>query len=450
MSWSDTARDEALEVVRAPSREAGPRRLRITSPARLTLLTFVLCLPATDVLAPSPWLPLPMLCALALGALLLFQPRVLRVQREDLLLGMVVVSCVLPYLWSSRYIGPKTLSHMAAFLTAIGLYYVVVRSWLNHLGRTQDDFQGVFAAVAVALFVVSSYVYAEFVLVNLMGWSADGPLPHLTRPEYLATVLQQTGAGISRARGFAAESGTMALFFELAIFLAYPAIKRLSKGLAATYFAYCLGAFALLFSVGGMASLAAAATIYAILGGPRSTLRTAGVFAALGLLVVVSFPEQSMLFFEQTVLTKLSLLSGTAHAGSSSTRAGIYGGTMALVAEFPLGVGLGIAPSVAEYGGVLHGHVISAGQVSLYGFLAVSGGLVALLAFLAMQAHVLRLAWTLKEHSAPMFMAGTSLYIHHLVVTEYWLPNLWFYFALVMALASAERARNIAGVRAPA
>ena len=66
--------------------------------ARWIFYAFVLALPLTDVLSFSPWLPPPMLMLLLLGFFTFLQPQVISFEKTDFLLGLMVISSIVPFL----------------------------------------------------------------------------------------------------------------------------------------------------------------------------------------------------------------------------------------------------------------------------------------------------------------------------------------------------------------
>ena len=161
----------------------------------------------------------------------------------------------------------------------------------------------------------------------------------------------------------------------------------------------------------------------------------AAVVAAVALLFVGDTVIQAV---NDVVGLRLSAMLGGEGAESGRFRLALYKEIVDLLAIRPLGIGFGITPGLDTVGGNYHGVVLSEGQISLLGAFLVAGGLPAGILLMIIVIESLRRVIKVPLFGVPIGAGLLALSLHHLVVSEYWLPFFWFGLAAASAFSAAQ------------
>jgi len=410
---------------------------------------FIITLPITNAFALAPWAPIPLIIAILIFCVLLLSGR-LRIFSSDFLFVALIVSVTVPWLWSLQQSYVKSIVHFFALFMVINIYFITIRAVfiLNYLNS--DWFQKISFILYKATFLVSVFILCEFFFVNFLGISIDSIIPYATREAYEATIV----GGIQRARGFASESGSMALFYDLALFLCLPALTTRRRKLA--YLLIICGAFILLFSAGAFSVVLPCFLILAALKFrfkflPYVKLLFVLVLFAVGLSVF--FYENIENYVLISLLPKLALLSFDAGSsiGSASERLQNYQQIIELIGHYPFGVGFGITAELGERGMAYNGIPVSAGQLSFFGTFATAGGIPGLTIIFAIAINALSTAYRMRRQHPELLCGGLALTLHHVIVSDFWQPYIWFFWALTSALQNGNyvgRGKTALGTKA--
>lgn len=393
---------------------------------------YIFTMPMVDVLSFSPWIPLPLM----LGGLLLIFSKKIVYDKCDYLIVLTILFSVIPYFWSFDYIGVKTISHFFALIVSVIIYYFLTKTVIRELISSGKS-QGLVTAICISLIICSLYICVEFFSDNFFGLDIDNYISHMTRFSYDAIVLN----GVYRARGFASESGVMAIYFEMYFFILI-GLHRLYKinnkktDLIKLTFVLSLMAFLLLFSTASILVLALGCIFIFFRQG--ISLRWIAVSSAISVIMTVFFYNQIENYIENTFLKKVAIFYSDEKIGSASERSEIYSKNLDVFFNFPFGIGHGIAPEVAYQDSNYFGLNLIAGQVSIFLMFLISGGILAL-AFLILW--ILNKINKARKGEMKNYVIASILVVvsHYMLVSEYWLPFFWASFALYSEMHLIER-----------
>lgn len=394
----------------------------------LTTLLFILVMPIVNVAGPSVWFTLPALTAGGLFALLWWN-RLLVFDRLFLALLTLALWCFLPWFFSAEYISPKTLLHAVAVISTITIYYAAVRCGLQSLiaqGRTMS----IITVAYLALFGVSVFILFELIVTNVLGIDLNHIIPYIEVPEFTASAL----GFYKRPRGLASEPGVMALFYDFMLFFVLPRLR--TRRYLLGYVFVIVPAYLVLVSTASIVSVLFIATLIAAFRFLSRVWTGARIliFAAIaGCGAAAVWGEQLAETLDLAIVTRVAAFAGAGEDSSADARRGQYAEVAQVVSRYPWGIGFGITPGLSDVGGSYRGIELSPGQISLFGMFLVAGGLVGGLGFTAIVGFALWRAMRAGEMSIPIAGGGIALTLHHLVVTEYWLPFFWFFFATASA-----------------
>jgi len=394
------------------------------------------CLPMVNILGPVSWAPIVFLLGLLLSVLSLFLLQT-RLDFIDPLVFLLVLVCMIPWIWSSDYVSQKTFNHIAAFITVIFVYGIFTRSALIFLFQN-GQIKIVFKALGIGAIFLSLYVIFEFVSETFLGIGVSSWPIHITRPEF--DLGRALGGIVHRPRGFSSEPGNLALYFDFMIFLL--PFCFISQGMKVLSFVVFIISYLLLMSAASIASILVASFLYIAVryrqGRPLSTKLVLFLIGAFCIFFYLAY-DYIVLYVTAQFLPKLSIIFGQADSLSSADRLGRYILVLRTVMEYPFGIGFGITPGLELAGNTYNGLEVTAGQVSFPGTLLVSGGIPALVVYLVIWGMQLRRAYNLDHLSAEMVAGGAALFLHYIFVGAYWFPFLWFYWALISALEVYQR-----------
>src|SRR5437762_5213952 len=396
----------------------------------LFLYALVICF--GDAFKPHPWVPVPLavllLGVVATGWSALLAPRITLdrgfFRAFDLLLVAYVIDLGLSLLLSG-HIESKNLHHLVAYTSVLGFDYFFVKFLFAANGTFVYYETRVRTALAFSVFLVSAYTIVEFIDTNLTGWGITRFVHFIEaqatyQPLFLAFV---------RARGFMAESGTLALFLNVFGPMCFVHLRRrLGTHPAVVFLAIVVAAFAVSFSAAGMAFMAVgslvALVMYAYDRGVwfvplRWSVLLVSALALIGT-IAVAVPA--------AVWTALNAKLTLADPLSAGERLRHWSEAAPIAAEHPIW-GTGIGSTSAESGG---------GVVSFYLTMLKEAGIPSLALILAFLAAVFREILTLPRRDAYKYAYGASFIAavcHYAIISDIWYPWLW----LLCVLAIGQR-----------
>ena len=392
---------------------------------------YIFAIPIVDVMSFSPLMPIPLI----VGCIILISSRRIIYDKGDLYILATIFFTLIPYVWSLEYVGIKTLYHVIALLGSVIVYYLITKTTIREI-CSKGKVETLINVICWSLIFSSVYIVIEYTLNNLFGINIDTFIPHLARVDYGASVLDD----ILRARGFATESGVMAIYYEMYFFI----LVGLQKLYQLTVRPTRLINAALIFSSISLIFLFSTASILVLFFGFLVLITRQGIslkwISACGVifsLFVFVFSDQISYFIENTFLNKIAIFYSSDTIGSARERTEIYNENFNVFMNFPLGIGHGIAPEVSEQNSLYFGHSILAGQVSLFLLFLVSGGVFSLFFFILWIANKLRQCQRgiLKNYVTASFI---SIVAHFTLVSEYWLPFFWVSMALYSEIYFVE------------
>ena len=401
----------------------------------LLSILYILTLPIVDVLSFSALVPIPLI----VGLLILATSPKIAYDKSDIFIFGAFVFTIIPYAWSYSYVGIKAILHVTALAASIVIYYFVTKTIVRTFVINGRGFLFI-KCVCYSLIITSLYICVEYFLNNFTSINIDNYIPHLARVDYGALVLN----GVFRARGFATESGVMAIYFEMYFFLLIGWYQLLNKG---NHSALIIK-LAILFSLVALLLLFSTASILVLIVGVLVIIFKEGLslrWIVICSIIAVSmfglFFEEIQNFIENTFLQKIAFFYSTDTVGSASERTNIYINNIKLLLDFPLGIGHGIAPEVVDSNIQYFGHNLMAGQGSLFLLFLVSGGFISM---------ALLLVWILfklikcQQSALKNYITASILVIiaHYSLVSEYWLPFFWASMAIYSEISHYENMIN--------
>jgi len=400
-------------------------------------VVYIISIPFVAAFALAPSLPLPLLAAILMTFSYLPVARI-RFDLFDPLFAILFFLVVIPWLWSSPYITVKALTHLSALFTVFFVFFFIPRHILTAQFCIQDGFERFCRLYALVLFLVSLLLIFEFIANNVLGFRLNTVIPYPARQEYQAIIT----AEILRSRGLAAESGHMALLFDLGLFLSVIGVRGHFQ--RCIFWPVVLFGFVTMFSVASFFLVAVAVVYYVLRLSLSRPVVALYLVAAVALLAFIGwFFWGGVLeeYFLRSFIPKLSLLWLDASVGSAASRLSAFTEAVSLLASYPFGIGFGIAPAAAELGGFYFGLPISAGHISLFNLFLVAGGIPAAMCFLVIHFGFVLRSMKLRRYSRPVSAGGIALSLHSLLNGDFYLPFLWLFWALVVALHASERRR---------
>jgi hypothetical protein len=401
----------------------------------------LLSMPMVDVFAPSPLLIPPMAIGLVLTAWLI-RCNELSIDRPFAVLLILIAVSFVPWIGSAEYISFKTAFHAAAIIGSATVYYLAMRTALVNLVRMGAALR-IVRTVYVALLAVSLFILVEFVGRNTGAWDVGKFVPHAARTEMEALIL----GIIWRPRGFASEPGVMALYYDFALFFVLPMLA-LGWKYRLGYVFVILPAYLSLFSTASIVvvSISAGALMAwnfrsRFIG---STMRLAAI-VGIFIVVLVAWQDKVTNIAEILIVDKISsLVAGTGSDISGDERRSHIEQVVAVATDYPLGIGFGVTPGLEEVGVKFRGLKIGEGQISLFATFLLAGGVVALLLLAGLIGVSLYQALKIPLYGPYIAAGGLAISLHHLTVTEFWLPFFWFFLACVSAYRHARTTENVA------
>jgi hypothetical protein len=407
---------------------------------RTIFFCYVLLMPFMSALAPAEWFPLPLILLLVAAPLVMLGRHTMPIEyaiRRDLgLLLMWLCGCV-AILFSPIPAGSKNINYSIAMLTCYLFFFCVARAMTLQARLNWFD---VAKAARICLAFLSLAVIVEFYLASFHGiFFAD--IIHFAHKELNAANF--VNENFKRPRAFSTEPGFTALSFEclwpLTLLDARLGRHRWLHGLY-------LVAFAMLASAAALACMLAALAVLWLARSRdvRVMVRFVAILLLIGLPVVLTDAGQEalwVLFGRKFDIVAVDALPD----GDVLTlfdRLNSYDIGFDLLLKHPLGIGWGtLGQSFADSLPVSDaGSLSGSGMLNLYLDVAVASGLVGLLGWLHFVGLRVRDALGSPHSAAPYVAVGLlSVTFHHLFVTEFQFPFLWFGLLLADKLALQTR-----------
>jgi len=392
-------------------------------------MLYVVLMPFMSALAPSEWLPLPLLLLLIAAPAIAMRhdgPTLAQALRADAGFWAAWLLGCAGMVFSPIPLGGKNLNYAAAILVSYLMFFVVVRAWLHHRVVTTAS---IVAAAHLCLTLLSIAVLIEFYTASFHGiFFAD--VIHYAHDDL--NVANLIDADFKRPRAFATEPGFTALCFECL----WPLTMASPRGRPLRHALYAVG-FAVLGSAAALVSLLVGCAVVWVVR--RRDLR--GLFRAMIVAAVVVPIVASTGTGEEIAWSvlgrKLDLTTAAVEGGDSAVtvldRVTTYDTGLALIESHPAGVGWGALGQAFANNAVLPdvGVLRGSGMLSLYLDVGVAAGIAGLVAFLTFIG--MRVRATLRSpHPLAGFLsvALIALCTHHALVTELQFPFLWFALAL--------------------
>lgn len=414
------------------------------------LALYVVLMPFMSALAPSAWLPLPLIVLLTALPWLLARregPTLSRAVRMDA--GFLLAFClgVLAVLWGPVPLGGKHYNYIAAVAVSYGLLLVAVRSWLCHPGITLS---AIGSCAHLGLTVLAVAVILEFVLASFFGYFFADLIPFAHADLTVADLVMEP---FKRPRAFSPEPGFTALAFECLwpLTLLAPA-RRARHVLYAT-------AFALLASAAAMVAFVAALSIIWLARSRSLKGLLLAVVGALAIGLLVSLSDAAADVAWSVLGRKFdldaALTDDVAEGGDAVTafeRASTYFLGLQLLAGFPFGIGWGSLGEAfaTEVSLPDVGTLRGSGMLSLYLDVAVASGWLGFLGVVwFVGSRVAALLRSSNPAATPVACALLTVACHHMLITEFQFPFLWFAIAVAdrLLLEPAKPRGIIAGSR---
>ena len=410
----------------------------------MTVILYAVLMPFLSALAPAAWLPLPLaLMILATPGLVLARRlrALIACWKRDIWFGLIFALGVFAIVGSPVPVGAKALNYTFAVLVSYLFFFVMARELLNGVSGSWDTIS---RAAHASLTILSIGVVIEFYLASWHGIFFTDLLPFAHDDLEIAFLLNED---FRRPRAFSAEPGFTAVAYECLwplTWLGGAVVRRrmswrVSQGLYAA-------AFMLLSSAAAIGCLAAASLVVWL-------VRSRDIKRFLRLVVPLAAVVSTMLLagWGEDLLwgvfgRKLGLFGAFeidgADAVTALVRLGRYGTGLDLLTEYPFGVGWGGVAQAFNDNMSIPGaeYIDGSGLINLYLDLAVAAGVVSvpiMLVFFGIRWH-----GTLRSPHPAAAMVATALIsvcLHHLFITEFQMPFLWFVLALADCLWLQER-----------
>jgi O-antigen ligase len=407
------------------------------------LAAYLLALPVSHAFDIHAWLPWPFLILLvSLPFSLWFIARERQYQNTlhvwDLwiiaLLVWLYVMTVADIIYRGGAPQEKELPHLLSYFGVIAVYYFGTK-FLIFAGGMSAERINKFAAISFVIVIL--FACFEFVGKTYLGIDVDSYVPRVFDDEY--NPLQ--GGILIRARGFASESGNFAMYLEVLMPIVaghYWMVRR--TGLAALMIAIGVIGLLLTFSAAAFVALPCALFTTFILRWairtrvPGEVKRSRGfgvLLVAVPIVIAVALSSQ----FDFEVFRSLYEKVTFVEEGSARDRLGRWEEAIERIRENPL-IGTGA-------GGFLEGGVLRFGVVNWWLQILLESGLVGFLLLAGFICHVFFVA--VRKHLNPGFAVGIlAASLHYVVISDYWLPWLWFALACTMTVQDRRPPANLA------
>jgi hypothetical protein len=164
-----------------------------------------------------------------------------------------------------------------------------------------------------------------------------------------------------------------------------------------------------------------------------TTMRLAAV-AGIVIVMLIAWREEVTDVAEILIFSRVStLVTGSGGDSSGNVRRSHLEEVVDVATDYPAGIGFGVTPGLRDAGVKFRGLSLEEGQISLFATFLLSGGVFALLLFTAVVVVSLYQALKIPVFGPYIAAGGLAISLHHMSVTEFWLPFFWFFLACVSA-----------------
>jgi len=396
------------------------------------LAVFIITLPATNVFALNTWLPLPLFVIFVFlgfyGLNILYAGYVIKPVTclQDVVLLVFLLSLFVASWVNSDIFGLKQLDHLFSYSVVIGAYYFSARILIQ---KTKTRMNEIMFWLTIAVIIASLFGIFEFAGKNFFSYDADLLVTRATVLEY-----NPLFAGvIIRARSFMSESGNFALFLELfspLIIMHWFRVKRSIFGVILLF--VCLMALITTFSAAAVAGLSFGILVALIAFLAKVFVNKKLSRSGLKLLLLLFFSIIMIMYFGSRnidnayisgITNKLVLSYKVVDAPNS--RVSKWRAVIPVIAEHPV---LGLGP-----GGFLSSQGSGYGIVSWWLQLMVEGGLISTTLFFIFYVSIFTKALCMNSVMKYSYIIALSAgAVHYSVISDYWLPWIWFVFIMTM------------------
>lgn len=412
-----------------------------------TAILYAVLMPFLSALAPTTWLPLPLILIATVTPILLFSRRLRALKacwQRDIGFVMVFLLGALAILGSPSGIGEKTANYTFAVLVSYVFFFVMTRELLYSV---RGGWHTVARAATWSLTILSIAVLIEFYLASWHNVFLADLIPFAHDDLEAAFLLNEN---FRRPRAFAAEPGFTAVAYECLWPLTWIGAARLhnSLGWRARQALY-VGGFLVLASAAAVGCLAAAAFAVWLIRSrdlKRLLRMTLPMVLLLGMLLSTGWGDELLWGVFGRKLDLFGVVDvDQADAVTALVRLSRLETGIELLLQYPMGIGWGgVAQAFTDQtslGGISAPD--GSGLINLYLDLAVAAGLASIPAMLVFVG--VRWRSTLRSANPVAPFLATALIavcLHHLFITEFQMPFLWFVLALADCLWMSERGRR--------
>lgn len=408
---------------------------------RQIFFSYMFVMPFMSAFAPTEWLPLPLILLIAALPFVMAGRRTIPLDfsaRRDAGIVLMWLSGCLAILFSPISAGVKNVNYSIAMLICYVFFFCVTRAITLQARLAWTD---VAVAARICLGFLSIAVVLEFYLASFHGVFYTDVL-HFAHKDL--TEAYFVNENYRRPRAFSAEPGFTALAFECL----WPLTLIGGGGIWRRWWLHALyfAAFTVLASAAAMACLLSAMGIVWLLRNRDWRILTQFSATLLIIFLPMIGTESGQEIFWALFGRKFDLLAVNAlPIGNAITlfdRLNSYEVGFDLLLSHPFGIGWGtLGQAFVERiplgnAGMLNG----SGLLNLHLDIGVAAGLLGLAGWLIFVGVRLRDVVTSPlKPSIYLAVALLSLFLHHLFVTEFQYPFLWFALALADKLALESR-----------
>jgi hypothetical protein len=401
------------------------------------LAAYLLVLPASHAFELHAWFPWPFVFALVATPIALFHLHAS--QRLDRAYHLCDLWIVLFLIWIYAVTAVdivsrggstqgKQLSHLLSYVGVIGVYYFGVK---NVMVSAESPSSRIARLATISYVVVILFSYVEFLGKTFLDIDVDSYVPRVFDEEYNPT---QAGFFV-RSRGLASESGNFALYLEVMMPILAGHYWTVGKGRVAVLM-IALGTVGLLLTFSAAAFVALPLALVATflvrwLVARRIDLisghRTWKSFLLILTPMVLAATALSQLDADvmHGIYEKIAFLE----EGSARDRLGRWQEALDLVGEDPL-LGTGA-------GGFLHGGVLRFGVINWWLQVVLESGLIGFVLLAAFVVHAFFTA-VRSQVNTGFAIAILAASLHYMVISDYWLPWLWFAIGYMLVTRTKE------------
>jgi O-antigen ligase/polysaccharide polymerase Wzy-like membrane protein len=321
----------------------------------------------------------------------------------------------------------KQLPHLLSYFGVIVVYYFGVKVLLLTAGSSANR---IFGTAAISYLLVVLFSYFEFTGKTYLDIDVDAYIPRVFDDEYNPT----QGGLLIRPRGFASESGNFALYLEIMM----PILAGHYWSTGRTFRAslvVAIGTIALILTLSAAAFVALPLALVVALFLRRLICQAKGQATRIPALILLALVPTLVAviaaqYLDTEVLHGIYDKMTFVEEGSARDRLGRWIEALDRISDNPL---LG-----AGAGGFLEEGALRFGVINWWLQILLESGVLGFLLLSAFLAHAFIIA--VRVHQNPGFaIAILAASLHYVVISDYWLPWLWFAIACTV-VGSGDRA----------